>query len=82
MNLKDYLKSLTKAERSDFAERCESSVGSLNNLAYCDRGCSAKLAIAIERESGGKVRIEDLPIEADWNYLFTQGAALRLGRAA
>jgi DNA-binding transcriptional regulator YdaS (Cro superfamily) len=69
MELKTYLKNLTDSQRQKFADRCETSVGHLRNVAYDCKSCAEKLAIAIERETDGAVRCEDLRPDVDWQYL-------------
>ena len=69
MNLWDYLKSLDRERRRDFAKRCESSVEYLFQIAYGNRTPKAQLAIAVERESSAKVTCEELLPDADWKYL-------------
>lgn len=74
--------SLSVAERPDFASRCETTAGHLRNIAYGSKPCAEKLAIAIERESGGVVRCESLRPDVDWAYLRTTGCrVLDLSRA-
>lgn len=62
MDLKTYFFNLTPEERDTFSARCETSTGHLQNVAYGYRVASTELAVAIERESDGKVtRIEMFP---------------------
>ena len=65
---KEFWLSLAVDERPGFAVRCGTSVGHLRNIAY-GKPCAEKLAIAIERESGGEVRCETLRPDVDWAYL-------------
>lgn len=69
--LRRYLKGLPdKAAREDFARRCGTSLGYLSKvLSKKHFSPDAPLCIAIERESKGKVRCEDLRPDADWKYL-------------
>lgn len=69
MDLKTYLETLSMKEREEFAERCESTAGHLKNVSYGYRSCAESLAIAIERESGRKVRCEILRPDVDWQFL-------------
>lgn len=64
-----YLLSLDKAERQAFADRCNSTVGHLMQIAYGNRIPRSVLTIAIERESKGVIRCEDVNPDADWSYL-------------
>lgn len=65
MDLKTYLSKLDAAAREQFASRCETTRGHLQNVMYGVRPCASDLAVAIERESGGAVRRWDLRA-ADW----------------
>jgi DNA-binding transcriptional regulator YdaS (Cro superfamily) len=69
VDLKAFLKSMTRSDRSAFAERCRISAGHLHNVAYGTRPCGTELAIAIDRESGGRVSCEELRPDVDWAYL-------------
>jgi DNA-binding transcriptional regulator YdaS (Cro superfamily) len=61
MDLKAFLKSLPADEdRAGFAVRCGTTIGHLRNVMYGQRKCSAKLAVAIERESIKKVTRREL----------------------
>lgn len=69
MDLKTYLESLPVSERDEFAKRCGSTAGHLRNVSYGYRSCAESLAIAVERESSGQVRCEDLRPDVDWAFL-------------
>lgn len=69
MELKAFLESMSLAERRRFAARCDTTAGHLRNVSYGYRRCAESLAIAIERESVGQVRCEDLRPDVDWAYL-------------
>lgn len=69
VELKDYIAELSGDERTKFAAACESTVGHLKNVSYGYRPCAEKLAIAIERETKGGVRCEDLRPDVDWAFL-------------
>jgi DNA-binding transcriptional regulator YdaS (Cro superfamily) len=68
MKLRDYIKSLDKAQLDAFAAACNTTVGQLKQLAY-GRQPSAEMAIAIDRGSRGEVSCESLRPDIDWNYL-------------
>jgi DNA-binding transcriptional regulator YdaS (Cro superfamily) len=68
MMFKTYFLALSTTERRAFAVRCGTSSDHLRNIAY-GKTCGEKLAIAIDRESGGVVRCEDLRPDVDWAYL-------------
>ncbi|MGA4742417.1 helix-turn-helix domain-containing protein [Acinetobacter junii] len=69
MPLKKYFRTLSKAQKEEFAERCETTVDYMKLIIFGVRSCTAKLAIDIDRESKGAVKCEELCPEADFNYL-------------
>jgi DNA-binding transcriptional regulator YdaS (Cro superfamily) len=69
MRLTDYLKSLSAQERKDFADRCETSLDYLWQVANGVRTPKTKLAVAITRESAGRVPCAMLLQDVDWDYL-------------
>lgn len=66
---KDFFISLSAIDRGAFASRCRTSKAHLTNIAYGLKTCGERLAIDIERESGGAVRCETLRPDVDWAYL-------------
>jgi len=74
--LKEYLADLSIEDRDKLATACDTTAGHLKNVAHGSRSCSVELAIALERETKGKLRCEDLCPDVDWKYLRTRGAAL------
>jgi hypothetical protein len=56
MDLKTFLSSKSRPDREDFAERCGTTLGVLQNIMYGLRPCNPELAVSIERESGGVMR--------------------------
>jgi len=69
MELKTYFMAMTVSERDEFAARCETSRQHITNIAYGNKPCAEKLAIAIDRESGGVVKAETLRADVDFAYL-------------
>ncbi len=69
MDLKSFLETIPIAEREAFAQRCGSTAGHMRNVSYGYRTCAESLAIAIERETSGKVRCETLRPDVDWQFL-------------
>jgi DNA-binding transcriptional regulator YdaS (Cro superfamily) len=69
MRLKDYLKRLTIKQRMTFAERCGTTGNHLRNISYQQKRASVPLCIALERETGGEVRCEELRPDIDWQFL-------------
>lgn len=69
MDFKTYFLGRTVEEREALARACDTSVGHLRNIAYGQKPCGEKLAIAIDRESMGVVPCESLRPDVDWGYL-------------
>lgn len=78
MDFKEFFTGMPPEDRSDFAERCKTTVGHLRNVAYGFRPCGESLAIDIDRESKGKVSCESLRPDVDWPYL--RGTSKRSSR--
>lgn len=64
MDLKNFLSPMSPEMRDEFAQRCMTSKGHLQNIMYGMKPCSAGLAVLIERESKRKVTRQELV--ADW----------------
>ena len=69
MDFKTFYFQMTKAERNSFAERCKTTTGHLQNVAYGYKEAGESLCINIERESDGQVRCETLRGDVDWAVL-------------
>ena len=67
--LRLYLNELSTDEQSAFAARCGTSVGYLRKAISVGQQLSEKIVIAIERESEGEIRCEDLRPDVDWQFL-------------
>lgn len=81
MLLSDFIKTLgCKENVANFAARCATTPGQLNQVARGYRRAGESLAINIERETGGKVLCEDLRPDVDWGYL--RGTASSQDKAA
>lgn len=56
--------------REEFAAACGTTYPLLKQICYGARPCSVSLAVSIDRETGGEVRMEDLcPDRLDWSYV-------------
>ena len=66
MELKAYLSPMTPDQRDDFAKRCESTKGHLQNVMYGIKSCATDLAVHIEKQSNGSVRRWELRRQ-DWH---------------
>lgn len=60
MDLKTYMSQMDSDGRDDFASRCSTSKGHLQNVMYGFRPCSPELAVLIESNSAGAVTRRDL----------------------
>lgn len=64
-----YLSSLPPDQRESFAQRCGTTVGYLRKAVSVGQRIGESLAIAIERESGRAVTVEQLRPDVDWAYI-------------
>jgi DNA-binding transcriptional regulator YdaS (Cro superfamily) len=78
MDLLTYIKTLPPADRQAFARRCGTSPGHLNNVAYGYKKIGAALAIALERETAGRLAVETLRPDLDWHVIRARPAPLSL----
>lgn len=69
MELKNFFMAMTMAEREAFARRCGTSRAHVTNVAYKTKPCSPKLAVEIDRESGGVVSCDTLSSDVDWDWV-------------
>lgn len=69
MSFREFFYSIPVPERPAFAARVESTVGYLTLLAGGFKNCGEALAMRIERESGGAVKVEVLCPDADWSVV-------------
>lgn len=60
MDFKPFFFGLPPSKREEFAAKCETTVGHLQNVAYGYRPASAELAVLIERNSKKQVTRVDL----------------------
>lgn len=60
MDLKNYLSPMSLEMRDEFAQRCMTSKGHLQNIMYGMKPCAPGLAVLIEQESRHKVKRQDL----------------------
>ena len=67
--LRKYLATLTPPDQAAFARRCGTTIGYLRKI-LCTKGrLGESIVIALERESGRKVRCEDMRPDVDWAYV-------------
>ena len=55
--------------RKAFAKRCKTTVGQLANVYRAQRTPNITLAISLDRETSGQLRMEKLRPDIDWKYL-------------
>lgn len=67
--LRAYLKTLTPDQQEAFAVRCGTTIGYLRKAMSKRQELGTEIVIAIERESGGQVRCEDMRPNVDWAYI-------------
>lgn len=65
MDLKTYLQTMPIKVRKEFAVRCGTTYGHMNNVSYGYRQCAPDLAAAIELESNRMVTRQELRPD-DW----------------
>lgn len=66
MDLKTFLTPMAGPAREEFAGRCETTKGHLQNVMYGIKSCATDLAVNIERESAMQVRRWELRPD-DWH---------------
>jgi|GEM_PF-396871 len=81
MTFKQFLNSLSVPRRAELAARCGTSIGYLRQIAYGNRRCSPKLAVCLERESGGVITRKGLRPD-DWVKLWPEMADRELRLAS
>lgn len=73
--LRQYLNSLSVDEQVAFAASVGTSVGYIRKAISVGHRFDANLVIAIERETAGKIRCEDLRPDVDWAVIRGTAAA-------
>ncbi len=72
-----YLQALSPEERDAFVARCGTKMNYLRKARSINQKLGISLCIAIERETKGEIRCEDLrPDGADWAYMRGAAAAV------
>jgi DNA-binding transcriptional regulator YdaS (Cro superfamily) len=75
-SLRSYLNSLPVPEQEAYAERCGTSLGYLRKVISLKVRVREALAIALERESGGAVSVDETRPDVDWAYLRDRKSSL------
>lgn len=68
-SLQSYLNDLQVTDQVAFASRCGTTVGYLRKAISKGQQLGEKLVINMERESGGRLRCEELRPDVDWAYI-------------
>lgn len=76
-----FLNSKSPGEQAAFADRCGTSVGYLRKAICIGQRLSEALAIAIEKESGGAVTVEELRPDLIEHWKYIRGTAKREAQA-
>lgn len=64
MDLKSFISPMPIEKREEFARRCLTTRGHIQNVMYGMKPCGTAMAVLIERESGYAVTRQEL--RADW----------------
>jgi DNA-binding transcriptional regulator YdaS (Cro superfamily) len=67
-SLREYLHAIPVTERQEFANRCGTTIGHLNQVAY-GKYCNIEVAVAVHRETSGTVSMQDMYPSLDWDYV-------------
>lgn len=67
--LRQYLNGLPVSDQQAFAQRCKTTLGYLRKAISIEQPIGESIVIAIERESDGQIRCEDLRPDVDWAFL-------------
>lgn len=67
--LLEWLNSLPKATQDMIAKEMETTTGQLRQIAYGNRQCSTRLAVLLDKFSGGHVSMVVLDPRIDWNHI-------------
>lgn len=67
--LLNFMNDLKPPAQERFAGECETTRGQLRQIGYGNRPCSPVTAVAIDRESRGRVTYTSLVPDLDWSYI-------------
>lgn len=68
-NFLEWLNSLPRPTQNNVAAKMKTSTGQLRQIAYGNRPCSVRLAIEIDKFSGGKVSMVEMAKDVDWDHV-------------
>jgi DNA-binding transcriptional regulator YdaS (Cro superfamily) len=69
MKFKDFFLSMPVAERVEFAKAVNAPPRTLYNAAYLGRQLNAKIAVLIEEQTRGIVKVEELRPDIKWGVI-------------
>lgn len=72
--LRDFLNAMPVHDQHSFADRCGTTLGYMRKAISVGARFDASICIAIESESHGSVRCEDLRPDVPWSILREQAA--------
>lgn len=67
--LLDWLNELPKPTQDMLAGKMGTSTGQLRQIAHGARNCSVRLAVEIDKYSGGRVTMTELAPSIDWEHV-------------
>lgn len=70
MDLKTYLSPMSAETRDEFAQRCGTTKGHLQNVMYGSKTLDVKACVLVELESDGQVTRQEL--RSDWRALWPE----------
>lgn len=73
MTLKEFMTTIPMSRRDDFARECGTTKNYLNMIRCGKKRPNESLCIALEKNSGGAVKCEELRPDVDWAYIRSTG---------
>lgn len=70
MDLKTYLSPMSAEKRDEFAQRCGTTKGHLQNVMYGTKTLDAKTCVLVEAESAAQVTRQEL--RTDWHDIWPE----------
>jgi len=67
--LLDWLNGMSKESQEKLAAQMGTTCGQLRQIAYGNRRCSARLAVLLDKFSGGAISMTHLAPTLDWRHI-------------
>lgn len=67
-SLRDHIQSISMPERHALAKKIGTTLGHLNGIVY-GRHCNISIAVGLHKETNGKVSMEEMYPDLDWDYV-------------